>query len=160
MVRFGKYLNQKKRTAFNIVTDNIPTAIYLFDFPTSSEKFAPKLRTILIQSQPVVQVRWNPVRKGSLTLCCGTQSVYIWSDEWHGESDNDQEEMAECIGVPASMSFLGFFTSIFGPHAYACTPEKFEAKDLRWAPDGKGIILIGKDNFCCAFEVAEEGTPS
>jgi len=105
MVRFGKHLNQKKRPAFNIVTDNIPTAIYLFDFPTSSEKFAPKLRTILIQSQPVVHVRWNPVRKGSLTLCCGTQSVYIWSDEWHSESDSDQEEMAECIGVPASMFY-------------------------------------------------------
>jgi len=92
-------------------------------------------------------------------LCCGTQSVYIWSDEWHSESDSDQEELAECIGVPASMSFSGFYTFIFEPHAHVCTPEKFETKDLRWAPDGKGIILIGKDNFCCAFEVEEEGTP-
>ncbi|KIM47892.1 hypothetical protein M413DRAFT_439574 [Hebeloma cylindrosporum] len=118
--------------------DNVPTAIYLFDFPTSREKFVPKLRTVLIHSQPVIRVRWNPVRKGSLALCCGTQSVYIWSDEWHGESDGDQEEMAECIGVPA---------------------RNFETRDLRWAPDGKGVILIGKDNFCCAFEVEDGKIP-
>lgn len=34
-------------------------------------------------------------------MCCGTQSVYMWSDEWIGELGED-EEMAECIGVPAS----------------------------------------------------------
>ena len=33
--------------------------------------------------------------------------------------------------------------------------EKFETKDLHWAPDGKGLILFGKDQFCCAFEVIE-----
>ncbi|KAF8973707.1 WD repeat-containing protein 8 [Flammula alnicola] len=114
--------------------DNVPTAVYLFDFPSSREKFMPKLRTVLIHSQSVLHARWNPVRKGSLALCCGSQSVYIWSDEWHGES-GEEEEMAECIGVPA---------------------KKFETKDLYWAPDGKGIVLLGKDQFCCAFEVAED----
>lgn len=34
--------------------------------------------------------------------------------------------------------------------------EKFETKDLRWAPDGKGFILLDKDQFCCGFEVQEE----
>jgi len=106
MLRFGEYLDREKGTDFITATDNIPTAIYLFDFPTSREKFVPKLRTVLIHSQPVIHVRWNPVRKGSLALCCGTQSVYIWSDEWHTESNDDQEEMAECIGVPASTSFF------------------------------------------------------
>jgi len=33
--------------------------------------------------------------------------------------------------------------------------EKFETKDVRWAPDGKGFILLGKDQFCCAFEVSD-----
>jgi hypothetical protein len=37
-----------------------------------------------------------------------------------------------------------------------CNPGNFETKDLHWAPDGKGVILIGKDNFCCAFEVEHE----
>jgi hypothetical protein len=30
---------------------------------------------------------------------------------------------------------------------------------LRWAPDGKGFILLGKDHFCCAFEVLDEEAP-
>ncbi len=34
--------------------------------------------------------------------------------------------------------------------------EKFETKDIRWAPDGKGFILFGKDQFCCAFEVLDD----
>jgi hypothetical protein len=34
-------------------------------------------------------------------------------------------------------------------------PENFEVKDLRWSPDGKGLVLLDKDTFCCAFEVEE-----
>ena len=34
--------------------------------------------------------------------------------------------------------------------------EHFETKDIVWARDGKGLILFGKDQFCCAFEVEEE----
>jgi hypothetical protein len=41
------------------------------------------------------------MRKGSLVICCGTQSVFTWSDEWVGEG-GDEEDMAECIGVPSS----------------------------------------------------------
>lgn len=33
--------------------------------------------------------------------------------------------------------------------------ENFETRDLKWAPDGKGIVLLGRDQFCCAFEVEE-----
>ena len=35
--------------------------------------------------------------------------------------------------------------------------EKFETRDMRWAPDGKGMILLDRETFCCAFEVEEEG---
>lgn len=28
--------------------------------------------------------------------------MYTWSDEWVSEGGDDEEEMAECIGVPAS----------------------------------------------------------
>jgi hypothetical protein len=31
--------------------------------------------------------------------------------------------------------------------------ERFEVRDLAWAPDGKGLVLIDKDAFVCAFEV-------
>jgi hypothetical protein len=84
--------------------DNIPSAVYIFEFPVSPESFMPRLRTVLLHTQPILHARWNPVRKGNLALCCGIQSVYIWSDEWQG--DSGEEEMAECIGVPASTSDL------------------------------------------------------
>lgn len=61
----------------------------------------PRLRSLLIQQQPVMQASWNPVRKGVLSLCTGKSSLYTWSDEWVG--DDGEEEMAECIGVPAGM---------------------------------------------------------
>ena len=90
------------------------------------------------------------MRKGNLALCCGNQSVYTWSDEWQG--DSGEEEMAECIGVPASTSDS---KSVFASHLLTSTGN-FETRDIVWAPDGKGLILIGKDQFCCAFEVREE----
>ena len=34
--------------------------------------------------------------------------------------------------------------------------ENFSARDIKWAPDGKGLILLSKEAFCCAFEVEEE----
>ncbi|KAK2465350.1 hypothetical protein APHAL10511_002704 [Amanita phalloides] len=111
-----------------------PTVIYIYSFPSPQERFTPHLRSVLIHTQPVSQARWNPVRKGSLALCCGSQSVYTWSDEWVGEN-GAEEEMAECIGVPT---------------------RDFATKDLRWAPDGKGFVLIDRDRFCCAFEIEEK----
>ena len=32
----------------------------------------------------------------------------------------------------------------------------FCTREIRWAPDGKGLILLDKDVFCCAFEVEED----
>ncbi|KAJ8083896.1 hypothetical protein PM082_002662 [Marasmius tenuissimus] len=103
-------------------------------FPSSEESFNPSLRSILIHSQPVVHCRWNPVRPGSLVVCCGSRGIYTWSDEWQGPS-GEPEEVAECIGVPA---------------------KQFDTRDIRWAPDGKGLVLLDKEKFCCAFEVEEE----
>ena len=37
--------------------------------------------------------------------------------------------------------------------------EKFDTKDVKWAPDGKGILLLDKETFCCAFEVEGEDDP-
>ncbi|KAJ7706304.1 WD repeat-containing protein 8 [Mycena rosella] len=112
--------------------ENSPTAVHIYDFPSPEQEFLPRLRSVLLHSSPVLHARWNPVRKGSLVLCCGAQSLYTWSDEWLG--DSGEEEMAECIGVPA---------------------KNFAARDVKWTPDGKGVVLIDKDVFCCAFEVEE-----
>lgn len=87
--------------------ENAPTVAHIYEFPYVLSKEinlnltdVPRLRSLLIQQQPVVQASWNPVRKGVLSLCTGSSSLYAWSDEWVGE--DGEEEMAECIGIPAS----------------------------------------------------------
>ena len=32
---------------------------------------------------------------------------------------------------------------------------QFENRVIRWSPDGKGMALLGRDTFCCAFEVTD-----
>ncbi|OBZ73284.1 WD repeat-containing protein WRAP73 [Grifola frondosa] len=115
-----------------------PTALLLYVFPGGGEDTgSPRLRSVLLHARPVAAARWNPVRAGSLAACCGVPSVYLWSDEWVADDgDGVAEEVAECVGVPA---------------------QKFETRDVRWAPDGKGLVLLDRDTFCCAFEVEEDG---
>ncbi|KAL0951356.1 hypothetical protein HGRIS_008060 [Hohenbuehelia grisea] len=115
--------------------EQLPNAVYLYNFPSPAQAFAPTLRSVILLSQPVLHARWNPVRKGSLLICGGTGAMYTWSDEWIGE--NGEEEVAECIGVPI---------------------KKFHTKDARWAPDGKGMVLLDNDIFCCAFEVQNDAS--
>jgi hypothetical protein len=79
----------------------VPTSVHLFAFPGPGEAFSPRLRSVLLHSSPVMHVHWNPVRQGRLALSCGGQAIYLWSEEWIGES-GAEEEMAECVGIPAS----------------------------------------------------------
>ncbi|KAI0094960.1 WD repeat-containing protein 8 [Irpex rosettiformis] len=122
--------------------ESTPNAIHLFAFPSPASHdpaearvLTPTLRSILVHSQPVANAQWNPARKGSLVACCARGTIYLWSDEWVGEGDSSEsEEVAECIGIPA---------------------HDFSARDVRWAPDGKGLVLVDKETFCCAFEVED-----
>ncbi|KIP11638.1 hypothetical protein PHLGIDRAFT_458424 [Phlebiopsis gigantea 11061_1 CR5-6] len=130
--------------------ESTPSVIHLFDFPSALDPASqartpmPALRSVLIHTQPVLSAQWNTVRKGALVACCGGESAYLWSDEWVGVSeDGEQEEeadseMAECIGVPA---------------------KSFNAREVKWAPDGKGLVLLSKETFCCAFEVEDGAAP-
>jgi hypothetical protein len=38
--------------------------------------------------------------------------------------------------------------------------ENFETRDVKWTPDGKGVVLVDtrpdKAVFCCAFEVEDD----
>ena len=88
------------------MSESTPALVYIFDFPVPGETFSPRLRSVLMHNNPVVRAEWNPVRKGSLALCCGPSSLYTWSDEWIGEL-GEEEEMAECIGVPTGMIPMG-----------------------------------------------------
>jgi hypothetical protein len=79
----------------------MPNIVHIYDFSSSLVSDLPRLRSVIIQENPITHVEWNPVRKGVLVLCSGGASIYTWSDEWVGE-DGHEEEIAECIGVPAS----------------------------------------------------------
>lgn len=132
-----------------------PEAIWLYAFPSfvppagesspTAPVLKPKLRSVLLHAAAVTSVAWNPVRKGALACATGGGAVYLWSDEWvSGEAaggSGQAEEVAECVGVPA---------------------RKFAACALRWAPDGRGLVLLDRETFCCAFEVEEggEGAPA
>ena len=142
--------------------ENAPTVVHIYEFPYTLSKEinlnltdVPRLRSLLIQQQPVVQASWNPVRKGVLSLCTGGSSLYTWSDEWVGE--DGEEEMAECVGIPAS----GFrLRSLMGLKAIDSSSDlsitaRFENRVIRWSPDGKGMALLDRDTFCCAFEVTD-----
>jgi hypothetical protein len=83
--------------------ENVPTAVHLFAFPAPGEAFSPRLRSVLLHSSAVMHAHWNPVRQGRLALSCGGQAMYLWSEEWIGEG-GAEEEMAECVGIPASAS--------------------------------------------------------
>lgn len=127
-----------------------PDAIWLYTFPSfappAGESTAPapvlkpKLRSVLLHTGAVTSAAWNPVRKGALACATGGGAVYLWSDEWvSGEAaggSGQAEEVAECVGVPA---------------------RKFATCALRWAPDGRGLVLLDRETFCCAFEVEEGG---
>lgn len=90
-------------------------------------------------------------------LSCGESAIYTWSNEWSsGEKESaakdQEEEMAECVGVPTRKLHFVSDTRLL----MYFLESKFEARDIRWAPDGKGLLLVDKDTFCCAFEVNED----
>jgi hypothetical protein len=124
--------------------ESAPTAIHLYEFaPVAHESpvstlvsppgQAPRLATVLLHTRTITNAKWNPRRPGALAICCGIGALYTWSDEWIGEAG--PEEMAECVGIPAS---------------------RFDVRELSWSPDGRGLLLVDKDSFCCAFEVEQE----
>lgn len=81
--------------------ESVPTAVHLFAFPGPGEAFSPRLRSVLLHTSAIMHTHWNPVRQGRLALSCGGQAMYLWSEEWIGEGGTE-EEMAECVGIPAS----------------------------------------------------------
>ena len=82
----------------------MPHVIHLLSFPSPGEAFTPQLRSVLIHYQPVLHAQWNPIRKGNLAATCGGPALYTWSDEWVDEEVGEvsEEEVAECVGIPAS----------------------------------------------------------
>lgn len=118
-------------TLFSVKFDTSPTALLIVRIPGPTQAFRPRLQTVLLHHEPILHARWNPTRSGSLVCSCSSGGVYLWSDEWASE-DSDSEDVAECVSIPSA---------------------EFRARDILWSPDGKGMILLDKDTFCCAIEV-------
>ena len=78
--------------------------------------------------------------------------MYTWSNEWTSEEGSEDEEIAECIGIPASESLICCKLGVTNDER----TENFQLRDVKWAPDGKGLLLVDKDVFCCAFEVEQD----
>lgn len=139
--------------------DQAPACALLYEFPGANEPFyAPRLRSVLWNNLRVgdggspmrARMSPEPTQEGTtIAVCSGAGAVYLWSDTRVLDSSagsgaagaaGTQEgrgEMAECVAIPA---------------------QKFACRDLKWASDGKGLILLDKEAFCCAFEVDDEET--
>lgn len=120
-----------------MTVENCPTVVHLYDFPASSDPFVPRLRCVFQHSKPVLHAQWNPVRKGSLALCTGSGSIYTWSDEWIGEN-GVEEDMAECIGVPANSRLPHYFFAF----------RLLMASQLNLKQEVLNGLLTGK-GWCC-----------
>jgi hypothetical protein len=108
LARFGKNGACSRGTSDKLIHDqtnleSVPTAVHLFAFPGPGEAFSPRLRSVLLHSSVVMHARWNPVRQGRFAISCSGQAIYLWSEEWI-EEGGTEEEMAECVGIPASTS--------------------------------------------------------
>jgi hypothetical protein len=78
-----------------------------------------------------------PTVKGTtVALCTGNNAIYMWNDDRELNDSGEKGELAECVSVPSD--------------------RKFACRDIRWSPDGRGLILMDKDMFCAAFEVESE----
>jgi hypothetical protein len=139
--------------------DQVPACALLYDFPSANEPFyAPRLRSVLWNNLRVgeggspmrARMSPEPTREGTnIGVCTGAGAIYLWSDARVLDSSagsgasgaagiqEERGEMAECVAIPS---------------------QKFACRDLKWAPDGKGLVLLDKDAFCCAFEVEDEET--
>ncbi|CEL57758.1 WD repeat-containing protein WRAP73 OS=Mus musculus GN=Wrap73 PE=2 SV=2 [Rhizoctonia solani AG-1 IB] len=125
-------------TMFFVRYESTSTALHIYNFPAPDEPFKPSLKTVLLHATPITRASWNPVRAESLAMSCSRPAVYMWTsnNEWVNDNVGEiEDEGAECIGVPG---------------------QEMVIRDVRWAPDGRGILLVDANSYCCAFEVEDD----
>lgn len=95
-----------------MVLEHCSEAVHIYTFPRAPAEFKPALRAVMHQRSSVRTARWNPGvggggRANSLVACTGSGGLYMWRDS-NPEWMND-EEVAECVGIPGSTSeFIAF----------------------------------------------------
>ncbi|KAG0229901.1 WD repeat-containing protein wrap73 [Actinomortierella wolfii] len=87
---------------------------------------------IIQQQAPIRSCRWDPLNPKRLVWCCGTQRVYCWRAD-----QNPPGHAVDVIQVPS---------------------EDFTVMALRWSPDGRGMLLLDKEEFCLSFPVDPDDT--
>lgn len=98
-----------------VVLEHCSEAVHIYAFPRAPAEFKPALRTVMQQRSPVRTARWSPGEGGrassSLVACTGSGGLYMWRDS-NPEWMND-EEAAECVGIPGSTSeFIAFIYEV------------------------------------------------
>ena len=119
-----------------VTWEQCPNLAFIYNFPGPDEPCSPRLRSVIQCNQPVLHARISnaPTVKGTtIALCAGAAAVYIWNDDRELDEPGKRGELAECVSIPTG-------------------EQKFSCKDLRWSPEGRGLILLDKDLFCAAFE--------
>ncbi|CAF1087287.1 unnamed protein product [Adineta ricciae] len=105
----GRYLST--------INDTMPNLLFIFDFkPTLHLAF------VLIQTQPIRCVKWEP-KRDHLVLCTHNNRVYVWSPQG-----------ASCINLPDESS----------KH----TIDEIKWNNLASSPT---VALIGQDSMCVGF---------
>lgn len=115
--------------------EQCPNLAFVYNFPSPDEPCNPRLRSVIQCNQPVLHARVSnaPTLTGTtIALCTGTGAIFIWNDD-REVNEGERGELGECVSVPVS-------------------ERRFACKDIRWSPDGRGLILLDKDWFCAAFE--------
>lgn len=128
-----------------------------------------RLCDLLVQLDNIVCARWQPKAQSDendgseydgpvLAFCCNTPRVYFWT--LHGSSWADLPHMTASLETslpkpPISSKLSSSRTTTFS----MLNPPSSNSDDtrgivelpinsLKWSPDGKRLLLIGKERFC------------
>ena len=85
----------------NYPLEMYPNVLFIYNFTAAVKSSGIELHTIILQGEHIQHIEWNPVRNGSLALCCSNSGLYIWMNERETDVQADRYVgVAECIGVP------------------------------------------------------------
>jgi hypothetical protein len=110
-----------------------------------------QLAALLVQMSAITCARWRPFQTGRphlkplLAFCTGVPRVYFWSPNgasWidmplqsalDGEESINEATTAPVAGIAGNSSV---------------TDGRFLVQSLKWSPDGRRLLLLGRTSFC------------
>lgn len=136
-----------------------------------------RLCDLLVQLDPIVCARWRPNKNEEeedsigpvLAFCCNTPRVYFWT--LHGSSWADLPQMTtsaatDFLPKPSQRSSSSSRSSSVTSMTQPPPPQETKSgvidiavSSLKWSPDGKRLLLVGKERFCScdvSFSASQE----